>query len=175
MARGRKTIVFDVTKMAEIISTLESASQFTSRDALYKSVVKEYQDRKLPEYDKLTPILVYQRVKKANLQVKTPMGKRGNANLGKNRVAGQPHVISPANEEHFKILRSYVFKEGYGKPGQLNTPAHTRYLKLVTRIRQGSIRAAVNLKCLDCSNYQREEIKNCQCLDCPLFSIRPYQ
>jgi len=38
-----------------------------------------------------------------------------------------------------------------------------------------SLRAAVNSFCLECVGYQREEVKNCTAVDCPLFPYRPYQ
>jgi len=38
-----------------------------------------------------------------------------------------------------------------------------------------SLRAAVNAFCLECVCWQREEVKNCTSVDCPLFPYRPYQ
>lgn len=34
---------------------------------------------------------------------------------------------------------------------------------------------ALKAKCLDCSSYQREEVKNCAVVTCPLHKYRPYQ
>ena len=39
----------------------------------------------------------------------------------------------------------------------------------------GSPRAAIKSKCLSCCNWQREEIKACNVVICPLHSFRPYQ
>ena len=41
-------------------------------------------------------------------------------------------------------------------------------------IKKRSLAAAVKSKCLDCSCWQSVEIKNCQCVACPLFEVRPY-
>ena len=38
-----------------------------------------------------------------------------------------------------------------------------------------SLRAAINGKCWECSNEQRNEIKLCPMTDCPLYPVRPYQ
>jgi len=46
------------------------------------------------------------------------------------------------------------------------------YVKACTT---NSLRKAVNAKCLDCTNYQRIEIRECPVIDCPLWSHRPYQ
>ena len=37
-----------------------------------------------------------------------------------------------------------------------------------------SMRAALDSSCLECVGYQREEIKACTDLACPLWSYRPY-
>lgn len=38
-----------------------------------------------------------------------------------------------------------------------------------------SLRAAINAFCLECVCWQREEIRQCTDLACPLFAVRPYQ
>lgn len=38
-----------------------------------------------------------------------------------------------------------------------------------------SLRAAVNAFCLECVQWQREEIKICTAIDCPLYPYRPYK
>lgn len=39
----------------------------------------------------------------------------------------------------------------------------------------GSKAAAVKAKCLDCTGDQRLEVKNCDSVTCPLWSVRPFQ
>ena len=34
---------------------------------------------------------------------------------------------------------------------------------------------AIRVKCLQCCNYEREEIVNCTVLTCALHAVRPYQ
>jgi hypothetical protein len=38
-----------------------------------------------------------------------------------------------------------------------------------------SLRLAINAKCWDCSCGQRAEIAGCECKNCPLWTVRPYQ
>ena len=38
-----------------------------------------------------------------------------------------------------------------------------------------SLRLAINAKCWDCSNFQREEILHCPVKTCGLWYVRPYQ
>jgi hypothetical protein len=48
-------------------------------------------------------------------------------------------------------------------------------LSLIDRAEGGSLIAAVQLKCLECSAFQRLEIRNCTITSCPLYPHRPYQ
>lgn len=38
-----------------------------------------------------------------------------------------------------------------------------------------SRQAAIYSKCLECMNWQREEVRNCNIYHCPLWPYRPYQ
>jgi len=39
----------------------------------------------------------------------------------------------------------------------------------------GSLRAAIDCKCLDCCAFIRKEVGKCAVYGCPLWSVRPYQ
>ena len=39
----------------------------------------------------------------------------------------------------------------------------------------GSMRAAIDLACLDCSGDQMDEVRHCTAVGCPLYVLRPYQ
>jgi len=49
------------------------------------------------------------------------------------------------------------------------------YRRTYDKAIKGSLRAAVNSKCLDCSCWQRKEVQDCLVLACPLWTVRPYQ
>jgi len=38
-----------------------------------------------------------------------------------------------------------------------------------------SLRAAINAQCLECVGWQRNEVRDCTDLACPLYAVRPYQ
>jgi len=44
-----------------------------------------------------------------------------------------------------------------------------------TAMKGRSLRAAINSKCLDCTNWQRTEVKHCPIPTCSLYPYRPYQ
>jgi hypothetical protein len=48
-------------------------------------------------------------------------------------------------------------------------------LPLVDKIEAGSMAAAVKLKCLECSSFVRQEVRDCVIKDCALYPFRPYQ
>jgi hypothetical protein len=81
-----------------------------------------------------------------------------------------------ARIEHDALVREFYQRSGdflikkYEGVPQL-------YKKLFVRqtIGKSSMPAAIKLKCLDCTNYQKEEITKCTVLTCSLHRIRPYQ
>lgn len=46
---------------------------------------------------------------------------------------------------------------------------------LVEKAENGSVLSVLALKCLECTVNDREEIRNCVCVDCPLWYFRPYK
>jgi len=42
-------------------------------------------------------------------------------------------------------------------------------------IKGRSLRAAVNAQCLECTGWQREEVRLCTNVVCPLYPYRPYK
>jgi hypothetical protein len=48
-------------------------------------------------------------------------------------------------------------------------------LPLIDKMEQGSLAAAVKLKCLECSCWVRQEVRDCVITDCALYPFRPYQ
>ena len=51
------------------------------------------------------------------------------------------------------------------------------YRGVIRAALQGSAspRQAIKAHCLTCTNYQREEVKRCPVVVCPLWRYRPYQ
>jgi hypothetical protein len=48
-------------------------------------------------------------------------------------------------------------------------------LPIIDQEEQGSLPAAIKLMCLDCSNFVRQEVRDCVISWCPLYPHRPYQ
>lgn len=45
---------------------------------------------------------------------------------------------------------------------------------MADRAKMGNVRALIGLKCADCSGFQREEIRLCPVVACPLHPLRPF-
>lgn len=48
-------------------------------------------------------------------------------------------------------------------------------LTLIDAAEEGSVTAALKVKCLDCSGWERKEVRDCTVAGCPLYPVRPYQ
>lgn len=166
---ARPTINFDKAVLVKAIQLAEEGASFNSRDAMFAKAIDQYKSLGGVEADKLTKILVYQRVKQWGLELKTVAGRKGRA-LG-TKVERKPRVVTmtPTKQMSFAAVRSSI------KSARLPAAAETRLNTLVSKVEKGSLKAAIKLNCLSCANFQREEVANCECYECPLFSLRPFQ
>jgi hypothetical protein len=48
-------------------------------------------------------------------------------------------------------------------------------LPMIDKAEAGSVPAAIKLACLDCSGWQRQEVRDCVIVGCPLYPHRPFQ
>jgi hypothetical protein len=155
MARGRKPIPVTKEKLQEVVSSLENESNFTSRNALWESVANT-------EYAKgigLSSQVAMLKAKTFGITIKTPLGKRG-------RSKGDGPVPNAGKRKGKRIPLEIV--EQMKK--ELDPSLH----KKVDRAANGSMKAAVGLKCLDCAGGSKKEVALCTLVTCPLWSYRPY-
>ena len=72
----------------------------------------------------------------------------------------------PVSDKHMLDIEAYIERSVPDKH------------KIATRralLGQTPRSAAIRIKCLQCTNYQREEITNCAVNTCALLQVRPYQ
>jgi ribosomal protein S27E len=122
--------------------------------------------------NKISPAIVLLRIKNWAIDIKTKPGKRGR----------QPG--SKLSDEHKAAMQSgrtsrtakFATKEDITSGFKLmHSIVPERFANIVVKLQKGSKSAALKLKCLDCSNWQPIEIKQCTCNECPLYAFRPYQ
>lgn len=113
-------------------------------------------------YPLITPSIVLLRSKDWKLPTLTQPGKKG-------RQKGSKITIGKKVSRSEKMKS---FSESFKKMRK-HTPG--RFAKVLNKVEGGSLKSALKLKCLDCSNYEPKEIKNCRVTSCALYPYRPYQ
>lgn len=92
-------------------------------------------------------------------------------------IAKNAHLLAREAREEFKHVLAEYFAKNTMK---------SNYLKLVPQLHQKlfynlytgknkSYAKAVKAKCLDCTCFNKEEVKHCVVETCPLFNLRPYR
>lgn len=153
-------------QLTEAIQKAESEQTFPNHSELWKAVAQVYNQMDKGEYPDISPSVVYQRVKAWKIAFKTEMGKRGRESSSETPKDTKPKKLSnkakkiQAQSAEVAILKSYIPKRFHPK---------------LKKALNGSGRAAMVLKCLDCSDWQTQEVARCTVKVCPLWLQRPYQ
>ncbi|WP_162910905.1 hypothetical protein [Azohydromonas sediminis] len=73
--------------------------------------------------------------------------------------------------------RQLVVSEACEAQARRVASAPTLYRKMLEKSFTGGLspRQTIKAKCLDCSNFQRDEVASCRAVACPLWALRPYQ
>jgi hypothetical protein len=168
---AKKTVEVDRNKLELAIEKAEVNGPLGNLNLLWEAVTEFYNKSYPPT--QITKSVVMLRVNQWGLQVKTKAGKKG-------RTAG----VSLTEEQKLamKAGRKTSRKEKFANDPvisagleQLGKQVPERWSNLVEKLKNGSMKAAVTLNCLDCTAYQPKEIKLCTCTSCPLFAFRPYK
>ncbi len=168
---ARTKIKVDETLLRKIIAEKESNNKYTARSALYNDVASSYNEQ---SNIKINGQIVYLRVGELNIDLKTPVGKRGRAagcviNTGVKVPRAEKLAKSSDAQKTFEALRKEL-KVKYDSKHD-----NTRFLPLVQKMQDGSLKAATKLMCLSCANYSTQEVAMCEILSCPLHPFRPYK
>lgn len=89
---------------------------------------------------------------------------------------GTPEEVKAKKEATRKEINDFLLQERSEKARYLRRVPQSMqpiFYRVLTCISGRPER--VKAKCLDCSNFQREEVKNCPINTCPLWDIRPYR
>ncbi len=158
----KKPLNIDRPKLEAILLKLEAAKEYSNRSSLYLDASSVYlSECKLS----VSPAVIYLRVKEWGTVLATPVGKRGGNNGPK--IAGQrtTRATKLNGNKSLIALRARWTKDKGAKP----------FMKLLDKVEKGSLKASIKANCIDCANFQRDEVKYCQVVDCVFHSIRPYQ
>ncbi len=159
--RGRKAIEVSAADLQKAIAELEASQpdgQFPNRSSLWASLEdSEWAKTRSPR--PLTAQVGMLLAKKFNTTINTPVGQRGRQKGsgpvpggGRKKKAWPLHIVDAVKN---------------------STP--TKFHKIVDRAAKGSLKAAIKLKCLDCTCFQQKEVRLCELTSCSLWTVRPYK
>lgn len=159
---GRVKIEIDQTIFLSKIKELEATQSFTNISGLCTA----FENTEWAVKNGVTGPVCRSRLKEFNLldKINTKPGKRG-------RQPGQ--ILSDSHKQKLQAGREKTVDESYLKRMKKIVP--TRFHNVVVKAAKGNKSAAVKLKCLDCADYQTNEVKGCTVCGCPLYHIRPYK
>jgi hypothetical protein len=155
----------DRGQLLEQIKLLESTQSFQSLSHLQLAVADtDWAKNHLPK--PVTQSVVGLRITKYDLlkEIATKPGKRGRQN-------------GPISEEQKAAMKAGRGKKTVDKKwiGALKASLSSKYLPVVEKVESGSIKGAVKAYCLQCTNENKAEIKNCTIISCALWGIRPFK
>jgi len=160
---ARKAIPVSQAALTAMIEDLEAAQPngvFANRSALWNAVADSDYAKEIG----LSSQVAMLRCKAYGYEPKTPVGERG-------RKPGQG---MPANAKPQGGKRSRKKRIPLDVVDTLKRQLPSMHSK-IDRAAAGSLKAAVALKCVDCSGGSKKEVALCNIRDCPLWGFRPYQ
>lgn len=167
---GGRRITVEQDKLVKVINDLENQKTYSSLIQLQNDVVNSEYGRQIG----ITAPNVYNYIKKWNIQIKTKAG-RGTDSLSRLRnssnvvrvTRGEKIQQDPQGQTWIQAVRNHFKFLCGNKLG--------RFQKSLTKLEAGSLKAAVGLKCVECCGGDTIEIRECVCMDCPLYYFRPYK
>lgn len=159
---GKVAIQVNREELQMAIRALENLNSFSNRTQLWQAVENSDWAKSLAPRP-LSGQMAMLKAKQFDLEIKTPLGRKGREK-GSGPIPGGGRRKKKVGEDN---LREVIA----GLPVELKE----KYAKTIEKFENGSLKAAVKLKCLDCCNWSSGEVGNCEMLSCTLWSHRPYK
>ena len=155
---GKKKIDVNKKKLERIVHSLEKTNPIIGITEFCQLAAKNYAE------DGVTDGIINLRLKEFDIRPNITKPKRRN-NLPQNRQ----YIKRTTRKEKFSN------KESTGILVQLKKEVPFEYEETVRKLQNGSMIAAIKLKCAECSDYNKSEIKHCPIKTCGLYLFRPYK
>jgi hypothetical protein len=166
----------DKSEFQQEVNKLEAAHSYLNLSLLWKDL-EQTDWAKAQSPRPLLAAVASVRAKELGITTKTAPGRKGRIQ-GLKPTGGKRKGRAEKFKEYSKTFDE-IEKEliSRGKEAVRNRKPDVckRWLPLVQKARNGSVKACVALKCIDCSGYQATEIKYCTLFDCALYPLRPYK
>ena len=166
---AKKSIAVDRQKLEAALNMAENNGPLSNLSELWVKASEIYnRTAEIP----ITHSVVALRVKEWNIIVQTQPGRKGRTMSDEQKAAmqaarGQRRPRSEKMKEFktFDLLRKEMSLEADKR----------RFLPVLEAAEKGSLRAAIKLNCLECSNWRTTEVKLCPVEKCVLYPHRPYK
>lgn len=146
------------------VEKLESQREFANHSELWKAL-EQTDWAKAQQPHPLTAAVAYLRAREFGVVTKTKPGKRG---LSREQMQGIQG--GQRGQRSSRATKMTAFTDTFSA---MRKEYPTSFLPLVRRAQKGSLRAAITLKCLECSAFQRGEARQCVVASCSLYPHRP--
>lgn len=166
---GRAAVEVDKDRLIKSLNAVEKDGPLANRSILYVKVSEAYNDGADAP---ITPSVVNLRIESWGL---TPLTAKARNKAPK--ANGESSTDQPEDINDNKVRYGKVVTYGQNSTGMrelLTENKEKKYIKLVKSIENGSKSAAIKLNCLQCTGFEKKEIKYCTCTWCPMFRFRPY-
>lgn len=146
------------------VAPVAAVSPFPNRSALFRAVSES--DWAKSKGVLIQPATVANWIKKFDIPLLTPVGKKGRQKGVKIEGAGRKR--RGRNEENYNaMIKSLNMQSERGIAPSM--------VKAADRAASGSMKAAIKLKCMDCCGHDKKYVRECTSYDCALWTYRPYQ
>lgn len=163
---ARQKLEINKAAFQQVVTQLEAEKEFGNPSELWAAVESTEWAKNLQPRP-LTRQVAYIRAKELGIIYKTQPGKRGPRVMTEEQLA---RMREGRGQRRSRSEKMGAFAESFE---QMRKSFPAQFLPLIERAAKGSLRAALTLKCLECSAYQRNEVRQCEVFDCPLFPHRP--
>jgi ribosomal protein S17 len=178
---GGPRIKIDEAKFVATVHELESKNTYRNMFELQKAVANSSYGMELG----INPPNVYQYIRKYKIQLKTKAGKVGDSLLAV-RLAptirmskAEQWKNNPEATEWLAAMRQEI--EGTCRDIEpdgsikVNKNKLNRFRKILTKAENGSVKALIAANCIQCCAGETVEIRECGCISCPFFMMRPWK
>jgi hypothetical protein len=158
---GRTPLVVDMEKMRKVVEEVERGGPLPNLSMLCKIISQRMGN--------ISPQVVRLRLTSENVPVKTVAGRRGRpGNCG----GGNPYT-EELGKRHIAAIRKMIPLATRKK----DVETFNLSMKSLRNLEESDnpfkrMKAAVRLKCLECAT-EIVEVRECTCVECPLWLIRP--
>jgi hypothetical protein len=153
----RVRIEVDKSELVNAINRVEAIQKFSTRQDLAQAV-SDYMNIDV------SPSVVLLRIKEFGIEPKTPKGQRGRRKGAK---------LSKAHKEAMQVGRK---SKSITNIAEMKSYCPKDFLPIIEKYETTPTRSlAVKIKCLDCADFNRTEIRNCTVKSCSLWDWRPYK